>query len=203
MKRIILTFLALLLTTLAYNQDFSKLLSAFSDSYEKEKSGKYGEAATALKSIYDEKSYELNLRLGWLTYNQGQFSESMAYYNKAIALMPMAIEPRLGVVLPASAMGNWDFVIGQYNKILTIDPNNTLVLYRMGLISYNRKDYKQAYTYFDKVVNFYPFDYDSLLMLAWTNYQLGKNREAKVLFQKAILYNPGETSAKEGLGLIK
>ena len=168
-------------------QDYNKLTAAFSDSYAKEKAGKYNEAAQSLKAYYDANSYELNLRLGWLTYLQGQFAESIIYYNKAIELMPYAIEPRLGVVLPASAMGNWDIVISHYNKILTIDPNNTITLYRLGLISYDRKDYKQAAQYFEKVVNLYPFDYQSLLMLGWADYRLGKSREAKILFSKALL----------------
>ncbi|MDI3527477.1 MAG: hypothetical protein PWR03_1660 [Tenuifilum sp.] len=194
------------LTTFSLNllaQDFAKLSVAFSESYAKEKEGKYAEAIKPLKAYYDEKSYEINLRLGWLTYMQGQFSESVGYYSKAVELMPYAIEPRLGLVLPASAMGNWGGVVEQYNKILSIDPNNTLVLYRMGLISYENKDYKKANSYFEKVVNLYPFDYYSVLMLGWTNYQLGKTKEAKVLFQKALLYDPTSASAKEGLGLIK
>ncbi len=184
-------------------QDYTKLTAAFSESYSKEKTGKYGDAVSALKAYYDPASYEINLRLGWLTYLQGQFTESLGYYNKAIELMPYAIEPRLGVVLPASSMGNWDVVITHYNKILSIDPNNTVTLYRLGLISYDRKDYKQAYQHFEKVVNLYPFDYQSMLMLAWTDYRLGKTREARVLFNKVLLYSPGDTSALEGLGLIK
>jgi len=184
-------------------QDYTKLTAAFSESYSKEKTGKYGDAVSALKAYYDPASYEINLRLGWLTYLQGQFTESLGYYNKAIELMPYAIEPRLGVVLPASSMGNWDVVITHYNKILSIDPNNTVTLYRLGLISYDRKDYKQAYQHFEKVVNLYPFDYQSMLMLAWTDYRLGKTREARVLFNKVLLYSPGDTSALEGLSLIK
>ena len=196
----------LVLTTMSVNlaaQDFAKLSVAFTESYAKEKEGKYADAAKPLKAMYDEKSYEVNLRLGWLTYLQGQFSESVGYYSKAIELMPYAIEPRLGIVLPASAMGNWGTVVEQYNKILSIDPNNTLVLYRMGMISYENKDFKKAYTYFEKVVNLYPFDYYSVLMLGWTNYQLGKTKEAKILFQKALLYDPTSASAKEGLSLLK
>jgi len=184
-------------------QDFTKLTTAFSESYANEKQGKYADAAKPLKALYDEKSYEINLRLGWLTYMQGQFNESVGYYSKAVELMPYAVEPRLGLVLPASAMGNWGLVVEQYNKILSVDPNNTLVLYRMGLISYENKDYKKAYTLFEKVVNLYPFDYYGVLMLGWTNYQLGKTKEAKVLFQKALLYDPSSASAKEGLGLMK
>jgi tetratricopeptide (TPR) repeat protein len=203
MKRLTLSTLLLFMVLILAAQDYTKLTAAFSESYAKEKAGKYGEAVTALKAYYDVNSYELNLRLGWLTYLQGQFSESLGYYNKAIDLMPYGIEARLGVVLPASSMGNWDQVIAQYNKILSIDPNNTVTLYRLGLISYDKKDFKQAYQYFEKVVNLYPFDYQSLLMLAWTNLKLGKTREAKILFNKTLLYSPDDASAKEGLALIK
>jgi tetratricopeptide (TPR) repeat protein len=203
MKRITLFTFFIFSVLITTAQDYAKLTAAFSDSYAKEKSGKYGDAASALKAYYDSNSYEINLRLGWLTYLQGQFTESLGYYNRAIDLMPYAIEPRLGVVLPASSLGNWDIVMNHYNKILAIDPNNTLTLYRMGLILYDKKDYTQAYKYFEKVVNLYPFDYQSVLMLAWTNLKLGKTREAKILFNKALLYSPGDASAKEGLSLIK
>ena len=203
MKRISLITILIFSVLASTAQDYTRLTAAFSDSYAKEKSGKYAEAVSALKAIYDTDSYEINLRLGWLTYLQGQFSESLGYYNKAIDLMPYAIEPRLGVVLPASSLGNWDMVIAQYNKILAIDPNNTVTLYRLGLISYDRKDYSMAYKLFEKVVNLYPFDYQSVLMLAWTNLKLGKTREAKILFNKALLYYPEDASAREGLSLIK
>lgn len=203
MKRYLFLTTLLMLSITSFSQDYTKLIAAFGDSYAKEKAGKYSDAATALRSNYDPTSYEINLRLGWLTYLQGQFSESMAYYNKAIDIMPYAIEPRLGLAAPAAAVGNWTLVISHYNKILSIDPNNTLVLYRMGLISYERKEYTQAYQYLEKVVNLYPFDHDSVIMLAWTNLRLGKAREAKILFNKALLYNPSDASAKEGLTLIK
>jgi len=201
-KIIVISFLSCI-SLFASAQDYTKLTTAFSESYAKEKSGKYADAASAIKTYYDPDSYEINLRLGWLTYLQGEFTESVSFYNKAIELMPYAIEPRLGVVLPLSSMGNWDQVIIHYNKILSIDPNNTVTLYRLGLISYDRKDYKQAYQHFEKVANLYPFDYQSIIMLAWTNLKLGKTREAKILFNKALLYYPEDTSAKEGLSLIK
>ena len=203
MKKLTLFIIFIFSALIASAQDYAKLTSAFSDSYAKEKAGKYLDAVMSLKACYSTDSYEINLRLGWLTYLQGQFSESMGFYNKAIELMPSAIEPRLGLVLPASSLGNWEMVIAQYNKILSIDPNNTLTLYRMGLISYDRKDYKQAFQYFEKVVTLYPFDYQSVLMLAWTNLKLGKTREAKALFNKALLYYPEDSSAKEGLALTK
>jgi tetratricopeptide (TPR) repeat protein len=118
-------------------------------------------------------------------------------------LKPLSIEARLGIVYPASAMGNWNQVENRYLEILKIDPENSLVNYRMGLIYYGREDYGTAFKYFEKVVNHYPFDYDSVIILAWTNYMMGKYREAKVLFQKALLIQPNDPSALEGLALIK
>jgi tetratricopeptide (TPR) repeat protein len=117
--------------------------------------------------------------------------------------MPYAIESRFGLVYPASAMGNWNLVLEQYEKILEICPNYSFVLHRIGLIYYGREDYETALKYFKKVANLYPFDYDALTMLAWTHFKLKNFREAKVLFQKALLHTPNGDSAIEGLELLK
>ena len=184
-------------------QEFVEIKDAFQDSYIQEATGEFMAAANSLKSVYDENSYELNLRLGWLTYGAGNFTDAIAYYNKAINLMPYALEPRFGIVYPGAAMGNWSMVILQYEKILEISPNNSIAMHRLGLIYYGREDYESALRFFEKVVNLYPFDYDALTMLAWTHFRLQNTREAKVLFQKALLNTPGGTTAIEGLELLK
>jgi len=187
----------------AYGQDVSKTISAFQQSYISEASGDFQEAMNVLKNVYDENSYEINLRLGWLAYLSGLFSESIAFYNKSITLMPYSIEARFGIVYPAAALGNWNMVIGHYEKILEINPNNSIANHRLGLIYYGREDFEKAYTYFEKVVNLYPFDYDALIMFGWANFKLNKFREAKILFQKALMHTPGGSSALEGLELLK
>jgi len=184
-------------------QDYKALQDAFSSSYSLETAGKYTAAIDVIKKYYDESSYEINVRLGWLNYMAGLFSESTACYTKAIQLMPYSIEARLGYVYPASAQGNWDQVISKYQEVLKIDPSNYTGNYKLGAIYYTRKDYTSAFKHFEKLVNMYPFDYDALHMFAWTNYQMGKLREAKVLFNKTLLNRPGDASATEGLGLIK
>lgn len=190
-------------TGLVTAQDFITTKDAFQDSYIQEATGEVTAAINSLKSVYNEKSYELNLRLGWLSYQAGNFTEAVAYYNKAIDLMPYAVEPRFGIVYPGAAMGNWSMVISQYEKILEITPNNSIAMHRMGLIYYGREDYEKARQYFEKVVNLFPFDYDALTMLAWSHFKLQNLREAKVLFQKALLNTPSGTSALEGLDLLK
>jgi tetratricopeptide (TPR) repeat protein len=201
---IIMTITVLMvLPEIASAQDFKDIRDAFQESYIQEATGDFSSAINSLKSVYDEKSYEVNVRLGWLSYEAGLFTESVAYYNKAIDLMPYAIEPRFGIVYPGAAMGNWSMVIAQYNKILEISTNNSVAMHRLGLIYYGRKDYESARKNFEKVVNLFPFDYDGLTMLAWSHFQLKNFREAKVLFQKALLHTPAGTSALEGLELLK
>jgi len=179
------------------------LQEAFKNSYTYENKGEYSQAIKEIKDHYNADSYEINLRLGWLNYASGNFTESMSYYQKAIQLQPLSEEARMGYVLPASSAGNWESVLKTYLDILKTNPYNTTVLYRVGLIYYGKEQYSQAYSYFEKVVNLYPFSYDGLLMYAWTNFKLGKLREAKVLFNKVLLLSPDDASAKEGLKLIK
>lgn len=179
------------------------LQSAFANSYAQESTGNYAGAIHSITSVYNAKSYECNIRLAYLKYMYGSHKESMVLYQKAIDLMPYAVEPKLGYVYPAAALGNWDEVVKQYQAILKIDEKNSAVNYKLGVIYYNRKKFTQAYPLFERVVNLYPFDYDGLLMFAWTNYRMGKLPQAKLLFKKVLLISPNDQSAQEGLSLIK
>lgn len=198
--------LLLLITGTCYQagaQGFDKQRAAFRTSYDLENSGDYKGAVNTLKAVYDDSSYEMNLRLGWVSYKSGEFKESEAYYRKAVTLRPYGIEARFGLVFPLSSMGNWSLVNTVYEEILAIDPNNSLANYRYGLIAYGKEDYQKADKLFSRVVNLYPFDYDSLIMLAWTRFKLGSSLEAKALFQKVLLYSPDDVTALEGLSLIR
>jgi tetratricopeptide (TPR) repeat protein len=179
------------------------LEAAFSSSYASESKKDYVQSIHALKAVYSEKSYEINLRLGWLHYNAALYLEGQNYYAEAIKLRPNSIEAKMGYVLPASALGNWDNVLAQYMDILKIDAQNSVVNYRVGMIYYNRKDYTNAEKYFDKVVTIYPFSYDGVIMLALAKLKLKKTVDAKVLFNNALLLSPGDVLAKEGLSLIE
>jgi tetratricopeptide (TPR) repeat protein len=186
-----------------FGQTFEATQQAFIKSYDYETQGNYPKASEELKKVYLNDSYEINLRLGWLSYLQGQFTESSAYYLKAMTLKPFSIEAKFGYVYPLAAAGNWALVKTQYFEIIKIDPQNTLANYRLGLIYYNTGDFQTASKYLEKVVNLYPFDYDSMVLYAWTNLKLGKLREAEILFKKVLLIKPADESAKEGLSLVK
>lgn len=190
-------------TARAQTTDYNQLRLAFSQSYVNESSKNYTAAAKSLVDVYDPKSYEINLRLGWLYYESQSYAESMSYYRKAMALLPYSVEAKLGYTYPAAAAGNWNDVEKTYKEILEIDPQNATVLYKLGYIYYNRKAYNDAIKYFEKLYNLYPFGYDGVLMLAYAKLMSGNKAEAALLFNKALLLYPTDESATKGLELSK
>lgn len=200
MKNILLiTFV--IITAIASAQNVVQ--QAFEQSYVNEKNSEYEKAINDLNKVYSDKSYEINLRLGWLNYQKGSFEKSVNYYTKAIAIYPYSEEAKFGLILPKIAIADWVAVVSAYKQILIISPNNTTANYRLGLIYYNQGKFAQAYPMFEKVVNLYPFDYDGLLMYAWTLLQIGKSNESRILFDKVLLNNPKDESALEGIRILE
>lgn len=178
------------------SQNDSTIRLAFKSSYYAEAQYKYSKAIEDINKVYSASSYEMNLRLGWLNYENKKLTESVSYYQKAIDLMPMSIEAKLGMVYPLAALEKWDAVIDQYKAILKIDEYHSTVNYRLALIYYNRADYTNAWKYIEKYINIYPFDYDGTSLAGWIKYKEGKKDAAKALFEKALLMHPDDATLK-------
>lgn len=183
---------------IAQNNKFAAS-EAFSLSYANENKKNYQQAINDLMAVYDDKSYEINVRLGWLYYYLEAYEVSKKYYEIAVQINPNSVEGRLGLVLPASALANWDLVLQQYLEILKIDDLNSTVNYFTGLIFYNKSEFNNAEKYFEKVYQHYPFNYDTAIVLAITKQKLKKDNDAKNLYMKALLFYPGDQTALEGL----
>lgn len=203
LKKSIIGISTMLLSLFVTAQEEVKLQAAFKESYTQESVRNFTGAIATLAKLYDEKSYELNLRIGWLYYLNKDYPQSHSYYQKAVALRPYAIEAKLGLAQPLAALQSLDKLLQVYEDILKIDPQHSTTNYWTGVIHYNRRKYEQAARNFEKVVNLYPFDYDGNHMLAWTYLNLGKSNDAKILFNKALLIRPGDASCLEGLTKIK
>lgn len=179
------------------------LQEAFQKSISYEKDKNLDDAISVLKPFISTNTYEVYARLGWLYYSDGKHSESVSCYRKAIALKPNATEPLWGITYPLAELKQWKDLQAIYQKILSLDPKNTIATYRLGLGAYYDKNYALAKQYFDAVLRLYPLDYSSLLMSAWTNYFLGNKTAARSLFNKVLMIVPNDKSAQEGLSLCK
>jgi len=189
---------ALLLLAPAGARAQEGLSASFATSYAAEAKGNYDDAIGALRGSYSN-LYEQNLRLGWLYFLAKNYTSSAAYYQKAIDQRPYAIEPKFGLVKPLNALGQVERMLSLYTAILQVDPQNTQANYWVGVIYLNRKQFDKAARFFEKVVNLYPFDYDTNLSLAFTYLSLGKKTEARALYNKVLLIRPGDAQAQAGL----
>jgi len=203
LRNISLVTLWLIIFSDLTGQSENRINDAFIKSYKFEQNGNFAEGVKELKLVYQADNYSVNARLGWMLFLAKQYTESISYYDKAIKLKPYAIEARFGMIKACNALESWDKVKEQYEAILKIDPQNTTSLYWLGILLYNRKEYDQASKNFEKIVNLYPMDYGSVIMLAWTRLYQGKKADAMVLFNHAILLSPEDPSALDGLNKTK
>jgi tetratricopeptide (TPR) repeat protein len=197
------TLLLVLPFIAAFSQNDPKIQAAFTESSKAEAAENYSLGISSLKTVYSADDYAINVRMGWLYLLSKQYTESVSYYDRAIKLKPYAIEARFGMIKALNSLESWDRVKEQYESILKIDPQNTTSLYWLGVLLYNRKDYDNAAKNFEKIVNLYPMDYGSVIMLAWTRLYQGKKSDARVLFNHALLLSPSDASATSGLTLLK
>lgn len=203
LRQTIFTAMIAMLSVCANAQNEAAMPKAFSDSYTQEYYKKYSDAIATISNVNSDDNYETNLRLGWLNYLNKNYTASQTHYQKAVSLKPYSVEAKLGLVKPLSSLESWDKVLEQYDDILKIDAQNYTANYWAGVIQYNRKKYEAAIKLFEKLVNLYPFDYDANHMLAWSYLNNGRNNDAKVLFNKALLIKPADTSCLAGLVKIK
>ncbi len=198
-KRITAACAIVLIAFSSHAQSTDDIQKAFKASYANEYKANYTGAIADLQKVYKADSYEINLRLGWLQYKAKQYSPSMEFYQNAIDLKQYSVEARLGFIKPANEAKKYDKAYEMYEEILKIDPYNSTANYWVGVSYYNAKKYDIAAKYFELVVNMYPFDYYANHMLAWTYLNLGRNNDARILFNKALLIKPGDASCTEGL----
>lgn len=204
MKRtFLITIVTFVTISICKGQNDAAIQAAFAESYKSEVTGNYVVSISNIRSVYQADNYNMNARLGWLLFLDRQYTESVNYYEKAIKLKPYVLEARFGLIKALNALESWDKVKEQYENILKIDDQNTTALYWLGVLLYNRKQYDTASRNFEKIVNLYPMDYGSVIMLAWSRYYQGRSADAKVLFNQALLLSPEDPSAKSGLNLLK
>jgi len=202
-KQLSVVLASLMLTVTLNGQPDPKIQAAFAESYKAELGNNYGIAVSQIKAVYQADNYSMNARLGWLLFLSKQYTESIGYYEKAIKLKPDCIEARFGLIKDHNALENWGKVKEQYEAILKIDNLNTTALYWLGVLLYNRKEYENAAVNFEKIVNLYPMDYGSVIMLAWTKLYLGKTDQARGYFNQALILSPNDASAAAGLYQLK
>ena len=190
----------IVLSTSLLSQAFDTAES-YEASFTYEAQGKYPEALNSVLQILQNQpsDYIANLRSGWLSYLKGDYEAAEGYYKKSASLMPKAIEPKLGLMLPLMALKKWNEAESIGKELLAVDTHNYLVNSRLAFIYYSSGQLPKAEQFYLKVLDWYPSDTEMMIGLGWTYKKLGKPKEAKEFFTKVLSIHRQELRVIEGL----
>ncbi len=173
----------------------------YRDSYALESAGKIKAATNKVLTVLrqEPESYFANLRAGWLYYLQGKSEESVRYYDRAVGLKPMAVEPLLGKLLPLVGIAAWGDVIKAARKVLAIDPGNFQANSKLAYALYMSGNFAKAAKVYSFLVERYPSNVEMKLGLGWSNLKMAKTQRARGLFLEALKINSSSQKAANGL----
>ncbi len=205
-KRVVLSILViLLLSNFVVGQGLTTELETFKKSIAEESKLNYGKAVELMEGIYvkHKDDYLINFRLGWLKFQTKQYAESIKYYSKAINVSENSVEALLAITYPLDKLGKWDELVDAYESILKQDEENYAATKQIGIIYFNRKNYRKSKGYFEDLLINYPSDYYANIYLGWNYLNLGSKSKAENYFSTVLLFYPDDESAKDGLKLSR
>jgi tetratricopeptide (TPR) repeat protein len=175
----------------------------YRQSYAAESRGDYTSALDLMEKLGPAGSgYVGVLRRGWLHYLAGRHALSASAYQKAAALEPAAVEPRLGAMLPLMALRRWKDAQKLGEEVLLLAPNDFTAVSRLAWIHFSQLQYSEAEPLYRRAVAAWPANAEMRTGLGWTLLKLGRNREARESFEAVLAFAPDQLSAREGLGQV-
>lgn len=162
--------------------------------------------ATAIRHMKDYahqggEPFYAALRLGWLHYNNADYSAALRYYTQATALQPGAINARLGLLNTAVALKDARRTAEAAAALIKADPNNYQAHMALAGLHAARRDHREAATTYARILASYPDDPDALSGAAWSALRIGDKAAARSRFETLLGRDPAYPKAGEGFQL--
>ena len=120
-----------------------------------------------LTSTEQTMAYENLIKDGDDAYKKQMYNEALDYYTKAVIYAPQDKYTLLKIANIYKITGNNTKALSFYDKLLTIDKNNSDAYFNKGLVLASQKNYNDAIKCFERVIQItpdYPYAYYSLGM---------------------------------------
>ncbi|MEJ2540247.1 MAG: hypothetical protein P8188_09785, partial [Gemmatimonadota bacterium] len=175
---------------------------AYARSFTYERTQAYDDAIRALAPVYDAvpNGYTVNLRMGWLFYLNGNYSNSITHYEVAEAAAPGALEPRLGHLLPLLAQERWADAEALGYQVVSADHFSYYGNLRLAIALRMQGKLDAAYQVALKMITAYPTDVLHLVEFARIVDARGDAPEAARLFREILILDPENEAARQYLG---
>jgi tetratricopeptide (TPR) repeat protein len=175
----------------------------FEQSVTLEGEGKYQEALDILNKITGPQAhnYIVELRRGWLAYMLADYDGSTNAYARAVRLNSDSVEAKLGLMLPQLAARKWVDAEKSGLSVIRVDPENYLANSRLAYVYYNLTRYRDAASYYARVIKRYPGDLEMRSGYAWSLFMQRRQESARVEFKKILAISPSHKGALKGIKL--
>ena len=176
-----------------------QIKKSFQNSLRYEKVENYHDAIRALLPVMqaNPQIYAGHLRLGWLYYLQGKYANSIAHYEMAIRKSSAAVEPKIGILLPLLAQGNFLKVEQQAYKILTVDYYNYYANLRLSVALRKQGKNDLALKIISRMLKLYPADVEFLSQKGLVFQQQGRHSYADRTFSQVLSLDSENEIAKQ------
>ncbi len=152
----------------------------------------------------DPNDVSLNFYLGLAYYKANQYNQCIEQLEKVLVKEQPAsnlyIESLYHIAIAYDFLNQEEKALEKYQEALQIVPDNVNILFNLGRLYQNRKDYAHAIEYFDKVIKIDPSDFGALMSLGYAYLVQEKFSEAIPYYQKAVELKADNVNAWNSLG---
>jgi tetratricopeptide (TPR) repeat protein len=175
--------------------------AAWKSSLASEAAYKYADAHKSINDVYktNQKSYQVTVRLAWLSYLIGDYAAADKYYNLAIHLAPSAIEPKVGRLYPQIAQSQFTQAATLGAQITKLDKQNYAGLYWQAYALHKQNKSKIAESLLEQLNEAYPSDTSVLNLLGEVRAALHQRGPARAAFQQVLALDPNNATATQQL----
>ena len=104
----------------------------------------------------DSESIQLNIEMGNLLFDAGEFDQAIPFYQKALTRDSGNIAVQIDLAVCYFNLRQIDQAILEMDKALKIDPSHPKGLFNMGIIYYNIGDFDKVREYWQRLISINP-----------------------------------------------
>lgn len=180
----------LVLSPMCYAKD-----SVWKQSQQFAEKGDYEKAAAVIKSWAASNDEYALLRYAYLKYKQGEYNDSIKYYEKAIELNNKSLDAKLGITLPYIAQQRWRQVKIYTRQVLVKSDWNTIAHERLMRAEKNTKKWHTLNRHAAELTTIYPSDATTLAYFAHAKAKQGDVKVASEAYKKVLMREPDNVEA--------
>lgn len=173
----------------------------WNESYRAEAAGQFDNAIKAIAPILDKfpRHEFAHLRKGWLHYLKGDHNDAVAEYKLAIAINAKSLDGRLGITLPLLAQQRWREAAFYSRQVIELSPWNYYAHIRLMICEDAEGQWEELARHASEAASRYPSDATIQVYLARAYARLGKDSQARVIYEQVLERVPRHLEATQFL----